>query len=90
MSEEGTSGGDDAAAGTAGKKDDPFAGMSTEDMIRNKYPDIYRDLEKDELGYVSESTKKVYLAAYNMFMTTGFLYVAGMATDKCFLLGQAS
>ena len=81
MSEEdGRSGGDDAA----GKKDDPFAGMSTEDMIRNKYPDIYRDLEKDELGYVSESTKKVYLAAYNMFMTTGFLYVAGMATDKYF------
>jgi len=79
VSEEGTSGGgDDAAAGTAGKKDDPFAGMSTEDMIRNKYPDIYRDLEKDELGYVSESTKKVYLAAYNMFMTTGFLYVAAV------------
>jgi len=72
--EDGRSGGDDAA----GKKDDPFAGMSTEDMIRNKYPDIYRDLEKDELGYVSESTKKVYLAAYNMFMTTGFLYVAAV------------
>ena len=77
MSEEGRRGGGEAES--ASKKDDPFAGMSTEDMIRNKYPDIYRDLEKDELGYVSESTKKVYLAAYNMFMTTGFLYVAGMA-----------
>lgn len=66
---------EDEADGGADKKDDPFGHMSTEDMIRNKYPDIYRDLEKQELGFVSEPTRKVYLAAYNLFMTTGFLYV---------------
>ena len=65
---------DEAAAGKA-KKDDPFGHMTTEDMIRNKYPDIYKDLEKEELGFVSESTRKVYLACYNLFMTWGFIYV---------------
>jgi len=58
-----------------GKKDDPFGHMTTEDMIRNKYPDMYKDLEKEELGFVSESTRKIYLACYNLFMTWGFFYV---------------
>lgn len=61
--------------GGGGGADDPFGHMRTEDLIRNKYPDLYKDLEKDELGFVSESTKKVYLFCYNLFMFTCFLYI---------------
>jgi len=66
---------DDSEEEEKARKADPFGHMKTEDLIRNKYPDLYKDLEKEELGFVSESTRKVYLFTYNLFMFTCFLYV---------------
>lgn len=58
-------------------KDDnqPFNqdGLSATDALRQKYPDVYRKLQKEELGFISESRRKIYLFTYNLFMFTGFL-----------------
>ena len=48
--------------------------VSSEDLLRNRYPDVYKDLQKQKVGYVSESKRKIYLFCYNMFMFCGFLY----------------
>lgn len=50
-------------------------GISASDALRHKYPDIYKKLQKEELGYISESRRKVYLFCYNLFMFCGFLYI---------------
>ncbi|XP_076252119.1 3-hydroxyacyl-CoA dehydratase 2 [Rhynchophorus ferrugineus] len=43
--------------------------------IRMDYPDIYESLQKNELGYLKEEFKKVYLLFYNVLMLFGFIYV---------------
>ena len=37
-----------------------------EDAIRQRYPDVYRNLQKSEFGFISESKKKIYLFFYNL------------------------
>ncbi|TRY72424.1 hypothetical protein TCAL_14901 [Tigriopus californicus] len=50
-------------------------GMSTQDLIKNRYPEVYEKLQKEELGFISESRRKIYLFCYNLFMLCGFVYV---------------
>ena len=50
-------------------------GISATDALRQKYPEVYKRLQKEELGFISESRRKIYLFCYNLFMFTGFLYV---------------
>ena len=64
------------------ENDNPFAGMSSEDMLKNQYPDIFRDLEKQEYGFVTESTRKTYLFCYNLFMFCGFLFVFAISNIR--------
>lgn len=43
--------------------------------VRDDYPDIYNMLQKNELGYLKEDFKEVYLVLYNFLMLCGFTYV---------------
>jgi len=52
--------------------------MSTQDYLRQEYPEVYEKMQKEELGFISESKRKVYLFLYNMFMFCGFLYVSSI------------
>jgi len=52
----------------------PREDFSYEDILRTKYPDAYNKLQKEELGFLNESWRKTYLALYNLFMFSGFLY----------------
>ena len=63
-------------------------GLSSEDFLRTKYPDAYKELQKAEMGYVGETPKKVYLFMYNMFMFCGFLYVVSVLTLRYSRLGE--
>lgn len=42
--------------------------------IREDYPDIYKKLMKNELGYLKEDFKAVYMAFYNFAMLGAFIY----------------
>jgi hypothetical protein len=46
-----------------------------ENALRQRYPEVYRSLQKSELGFISESKRKIYLFFYNLLMFVGFLYV---------------
>lgn len=50
-------------------------GPSAEELLKQRYPDVFKQLEKEEKGYITESRKKVYLFCYNLFMFCAFLYV---------------
>ncbi len=50
-------------------------GISATDALRQKYPDVFKQLQKEELGFVSESKRKIYLFCYNLFMFCGFCFV---------------
>ena len=52
--------------------------LTSADFLRTKYPEVYKRLQKDELGFISESKKKMYLFCYNLFMFCGFLLVAAV------------
>lgn len=39
------------------------------------YPNMYGQLQKEELGFKKEQFKKVYLVLYNMFQFVGFSYI---------------
>jgi very-long-chain (3R)-3-hydroxyacyl-CoA dehydratase len=39
------------------------------------YPQMYDQLQKEELGFRKERFKKVYLMLYNMFQFCGFMYI---------------
>lgn len=43
--------------------------------IMKDYPGIHDRLQKEELGFRSESFKKVYLIFYNLFQFIGFMYI---------------
>ncbi len=61
----------------ADEEGNPFAGsgLSSEEMLRQQYPDVFEKLQREELGFISEGKRKVYLFCYNLFMFCGFLYV---------------
>ncbi|CAH1106035.1 unnamed protein product [Psylliodes chrysocephalus] len=44
--------------------------------IREDYPGLYEQLQKEELGYRKEDFKKIYLTFYNLFMYVGFMYIS--------------
>ncbi|SPP85801.1 very-long-chain (3R)-3-hydroxyacyl-CoA dehydratase 3 [Drosophila guanche] len=46
--------------------------------VRQDYEKEYNDLQRQELGYVKEKTKKVYLMFYNLAMFVGYLYVVSV------------
>ncbi|CAG9856531.1 unnamed protein product [Phyllotreta striolata] len=46
--------------------------------IKEDYPDLYEQLQKQEIGYKKEDIKKVYLTFYNLFMYVGFMYIAAI------------
>jgi len=50
-------------------------GLTASDALRQKYPEVYKQLQKEELGFISESRRKIYLFCYNLFMFCGFLYI---------------
>jgi len=64
------------------ENDNPFAGMSSEEMLKNQYPDAFRDLQKQEYGFVTESTRKTYLFCYNLFMFCGFLFIFAISNIR--------
>ena len=64
------------------ENDNPFAGMSSEDMLKNQYPDAFRDLHKQEYGFVTESTRKTYLFCYNLFMFCGYLFIFAISNIR--------
>lgn len=39
------------------------------------YPNMYEQLQKEELGFKKEQFKKVYLILYNLFQFVGFMYI---------------
>ncbi|XP_068151117.1 very-long-chain (3R)-3-hydroxyacyl-CoA dehydratase 3 [Drosophila tropicalis] len=43
--------------------------------IRQDYEKEYNSLQKQELGYIKEKTKKVYMIFYNLAMFVGYLYI---------------
>lgn len=43
--------------------------------IMKDYPNMYDQLQKEELGFRKEQFKKVYLIFYNLFQFIGFLYI---------------
>lgn len=50
-------------------------GISATDALRQKYPEVFKKMQKEELGYISESRRKIYLFCYNLFMLCGFAYI---------------
>ena len=50
-------------------------GISATDALRQKYPEVFKKMQKEELGYISESRRKIYLFCYNLFMLCGFVYI---------------
>lgn len=43
--------------------------------VMEDYPDLYDQLQKEEMGYRKEDLKKVYMVLYNLFMFIGFFYI---------------
>ncbi|ALC39513.1 CG9267 [Drosophila busckii] len=43
--------------------------------VREDYAEEYQNLQKKEIGYVREKTKKVYLVIYNLAMFVGYLHI---------------
>ncbi len=58
--------------------------MTTEDLLRSKYPEVCDRLQRQEVGYIAESTRQIYLFCYNLFMLCGFLYVACVLAVRYF------
>jgi len=56
--------------------------VSKQDILRTKYPEAYEKLQREELGFVSESKRRIYLFCYNIFMFCGFLYAFLVLTLK--------
>ncbi len=72
---------DNDLLGAGGGGGGPGRGMmgddvTSADFLRQQYPDVYERLQKEELGFISESKRKIYLFCYNLFMFCGFLYVS--------------
>jgi len=56
--------------------------ITAQDVLRSKYPEAYEKLQKEELGFVSDSKRRIYLFCYNTFMFCGFLYAFLILTIK--------
>jgi very-long-chain (3R)-3-hydroxyacyl-CoA dehydratase len=48
--------------------------MKPRDIMKD-YPNMYDQLQKEELGFRKENFKKVYLVLYNLFQFVGFTYI---------------
>ncbi|KAH8356955.1 very-long-chain (3R)-3-hydroxyacyl-CoA dehydratase 3 [Drosophila serrata] len=46
--------------------------------VREDYEQEYAELQKRELGYIKEKTKKVYMIFYNLAMFVGYLYMVAV------------
>ncbi|XP_072393231.1 very-long-chain (3R)-3-hydroxyacyl-CoA dehydratase isoform X1 [Diabrotica undecimpunctata] len=57
------------------QSEDDLIDEETKD-VREDYPHIYDQLQKDELGFRKEDFKKVYLTFYNLFMYICFMYIS--------------
>ena len=58
--------------------------FSYEELLKNKYPDAYEQLQREELGFISTNYKSLYLFCYNLFMFCGFLYAFVLMSKKYF------
>ena len=47
----------------------------------------FRKLQMAELGYISESKRKIYLFCYNLFMMRGYIYVVAIMNLRYAKLG---
>jgi len=56
--------------------------ISYEELLKSKYPDAYKKLQSEELGFLNTSYKKLYLFCYNFFMFCGFLYAFVLMSKK--------
>lgn len=43
--------------------------------VREDYPETFEQVQKDELGYVKEKFKKIYLTFYNFAQFVGYMYI---------------
>lgn len=54
------------------------------------YPNMYEQLQKEELGFKKEQFKKVYLILYNLFQFVGFTYILIVMGIRYYRDGPAS
>lgn len=54
------------------------------------YPNMYDQLQKQELGFKKEQFKKVYLILYNLFQFVGFTYILVVMGIRYYRDGPAS
>lgn len=54
------------------------------------YPDMFNQLQKEELGFRKENLKKVYLILYNLFQFVGFMYILIVMGIRWYRDGPAS
>ncbi|XP_037960169.1 very-long-chain (3R)-3-hydroxyacyl-CoA dehydratase 3 [Teleopsis dalmanni] len=59
--------------------EDDFFDEQPRDVIED-YTQEFQKLQKDELGYIKESSKKVYMILYNLVQFVGFLYILCVMT----------
>lgn len=71
------------------KTEDDVDDEETRDVMGD-YPDLYKRLEKEELGYRKEDLKKVYLIFYNLCQFVGFTYIVTVMTIRYFRDGPSS
>lgn len=56
-------------------------------VLRTLTKNNIRKLEMAELGYISESKRKIYLFCYNLFMMCGYIYVVAIMNLRYAKLG---
>lgn len=54
------------------------------------YPNMFNQLQKEELGFRKENLKKVYLILYNLFQLVGFTYILIVMAIRWYRDGPAS
>jgi very-long-chain (3R)-3-hydroxyacyl-CoA dehydratase len=58
--------------------------------VMKDYPNLYGNLEKEELGFRKEQGKLVYLILYNLFQFVGFLYILIVISVRYYRDGPGS
>ncbi|XP_073821165.1 3-hydroxyacyl-CoA dehydratase 2 [Musca autumnalis] len=57
--------------------------------VQEDYAQEYERLQKEEIGYIKESSKKVYLVIYNLAQFVGFLYVLSVLAVRYYRDGPS-